>query len=469
MDSLLLYLLKVSALISLFYLCYLLLFRKDTFFVRNRILLILTLVLPTTIPVLKIPVLRESPVGLGTSGLLDNPIFSETTSLSAISINESFDYNLVFKWIYFIIAGLLLLKVAISIITTLNITRKGTVFKSQFPKVIISDLQHPPFSFFPYVVIPKEDFNCGKYLDVLEHESAHIKQGHTFDLLLCEICIAFQWFNPFIWLIRKSIILNHEYLADHASLINNNVKEYQIKLLNFQVGLKNISLAHNFNSLIKNRIIMINKKSSSKFAILKNFLILPVVAFAAYAFVTPEYHYDKTSPSAVVSMAEGIVMGSVTNEQNKPMWGVRITVSDISTREFTDQNGSFTFGSVPNGSSIVFSYKGYKTITLNPDFSKNMIVKMMKDPDVAPPDIKLVPPKTTPSGQTTQPPPLYIVDGVERENSHDFLDPNTFNTAYFLKGDSATAIFGEKAKNGVIVVTLTKDGKRKQEVPRISR
>jgi len=81
----------------------------------------------------------------------------------------------------------------------------------------------------------------------------------------------------------------------------------------------------------------------------------------------------------------------------------------------------------------------------------------------------LVPPKLTPSGQTTQFQPLYIIDGVERENSNDFLDPDTFNSAYFLKGDSATAIFGEKGKNGVVVVTLTKDGKRKQEVPRISK
>ena len=145
------------------------------------------------------------------------------------------------------------------------------------------------------------------------------------------------------------------------------------------------------------------------------------------------------------------------------MWGVAISISN--NKVHTDQNGSFTFDNVPNGSSIVYSFTGYKTLTLTPDFSKNMTVKMVKDFDAPAPDIKVVPP---PRSQTAQKPPLFIVDGVEKEKNR-FIDPNTFNTAYVLKGDSATAIFGEKGKNGVIIVTLTKDGQIKQNVPRINK
>ncbi len=137
------------------------------------------------------------------------------------------------------LAGLLLLRGVISLISTYRIIKKGSVKNNQFPKVIISENQLPPFSFFPYVVIPAEDYKSGNYIDILDHESAHIRQGHTFDLLLSELFIAFQWFNPFVWLIKRSIILNHEYLADHISLSHNNsVKEYQFRLLNFQTGLK---------------------------------------------------------------------------------------------------------------------------------------------------------------------------------------------------------------------------------------
>jgi beta-lactamase regulating signal transducer with metallopeptidase domain len=94
-------------------------------------------------------------------------------------------------------------------------------------------MEHPPFSFFPYVVIPKKTFESGDYLEILAHEKAHIRQGHTFDLLFSELLIVFLWFNPFIWLIKRSMALNHEYLADKFSLRSScSIKEYQYKLLN---------------------------------------------------------------------------------------------------------------------------------------------------------------------------------------------------------------------------------------------
>jgi hypothetical protein len=146
-------------------------------------------------------------------------------------------------------------------------------------------MDHPPFSFFPYVVIPKKTFESGDYLQILEHETAHIKQGHTFDLLFSELLIACLWFNPFMWLIKRSIILNHEYLADNLTLKSScNVKEYQYKLLNIPTSLMNVPLAHNFSSLIKNRIVMINKKPTRNYAALKSLIILPVVAILLVMF-----------------------------------------------------------------------------------------------------------------------------------------------------------------------------------------
>jgi hypothetical protein len=167
------------------------------------------------------------------------------------------------------------------------IIRKGTIQNTKFPKVVLSEMEHPPFSFFPYVVIPKKTFERGDYLEILEHETAHIKQGHTFDLLISELLIAFLWFNPFMWLIKRSIILNHEYLADNFSLKSScSVKEYQYKLLNIPTRLMNVPLAHNFSSLIKNRIVMINKKPTQNYAALKSIIILPVVAilFVMFSF-----------------------------------------------------------------------------------------------------------------------------------------------------------------------------------------
>jgi hypothetical protein len=190
-------------------------------------------------------------------------------------------------WIYFSISTVLLFKLLISVIRTLKIIRKGTLIKTSFPKVVLSEIDHPPFSFFPYVVIPIKTYESSDYSQVLSHENAHITQGHTFDLLLTEFIITFLWFNPFIWLIRRSIVLNHEYLADNISIKgSHNIKEYQYKLLNLHKSLMHVPLAHNFSSLIKNRIVMINKKPTHNYAALKSILILPVVAilFVMFSF-----------------------------------------------------------------------------------------------------------------------------------------------------------------------------------------
>src|SRR5665811_105585 len=111
MDNLLLYLLKVSAGTTLLYLCYLLLFRKDTFYLRNRILLILTLLLPTIFPLLKIPILSSDVVATVPATAIENILFSgssfETTVATTIH-SATFDYTGVFILIYFTITGLLL-------------------------------------------------------------------------------------------------------------------------------------------------------------------------------------------------------------------------------------------------------------------------------------------------------------------------------------------------------------------------
>jgi hypothetical protein len=200
---------------------------------------------------------------------------------------NSVDLSNLFTWFYLTIAGFFLLRTLLSVARTSMIIRKGTVQDSKFPRVVLSDIEHPPISFFPFVVIPGKIFNSADYPEILAHEMAHVRQGHTFDLLLSELLLVFLWFNPFMWLIKRSMILNHEYLADNYSLKgSSSVKEYQYKLLNIPKGLMYVPLAHNFSSLIKNRIVMINKKPTHNYATLKNIIILPVAAilFVMFSF-----------------------------------------------------------------------------------------------------------------------------------------------------------------------------------------
>ena len=288
MDNLLLYLLKVSAGTMLFYLSYLLFFSGDTFYRRNRVFLIGILLLSIIFPFLKISSFSSVEAASVATNTINELIVSGSNIGVTVSDKiTSFDVNIFLLWLYFSVASLILLKVFISLTRTYMIIMRGTRLGKDFPMVILSDMEHPPFSFFPYIVIPQKIYDSGDFPEILRHEKAHIRQGHTFDLLLTELLIAFLWFNPFIWLIKRSMKLNHEYLADSFTLRNSSsIKEYQYKLLNIPRKPINITLAHNFSSLIKNRIIMINKKPTRNYAILKNLLILPVVAilFVMFSF-----------------------------------------------------------------------------------------------------------------------------------------------------------------------------------------
>jgi beta-lactamase regulating signal transducer with metallopeptidase domain len=288
MDNLLLYLLKVSAVTMLLYLCYILFFSKDTFYLRNRIFLIGLLLLSIIIPLLNVFNIFDTESSIENTNSIKSIILSGTSLEATVSEKiTSFDLNNILIWAYFLVTGLFLLRILSSVAQAFMIIQKGTIQNTKFPKVVLSEMEHPPFSFFPYAVIPKKTFESGDYLEILEHESAHIKQGHTFDLLFSKLLIAFLWFNPFMWLIKRSIVLNHEYLADNFSLKSScNVKEYQYKLLNIPTSLMNVPLAHNFSSLIKNRIVMINKKPTRNYANLKSLIILPVVAilFVMFSF-----------------------------------------------------------------------------------------------------------------------------------------------------------------------------------------
>ncbi|MBK8882726.1 MAG: TonB family protein [Bacteroidales bacterium] len=463
MDSIILYLLKVAACTSLFYLCYLVLFRKDTFYMRNRIFLILTLLLPVILPVLRIPVAVSIVAPVSQVISPDNIVFSEPAIGTTIPTPvNSFDYNSFLLWIYFTVAGIMLLKGVISLISTFRIIKKGVVRDRQFPRVIISDIPLPPFSFFPYAVIPAEEYKNGNYSDILDHEFAHLRQGHTFDLLLSELFIAFQWFNPFAWLIKRSIILNHEYLADHVSLINNSLKEYQYRLLNFKTGMKDISLAHSFNSLIKNRIIMINKKPTSKFAVVKNILILPIAAVVAYSFATPEYNNVVSSADPLsVYEAPGIikkeVKGIVIKEDGMPLEGAQIRSTgpmDNASFAITGKDGLFSLSYVQADASLLFSCRGYKDQIIKPEFSIEMKVRMEKDPDYkAPAD------SNTEAAAAQSQGPVAAIDGVISEKN--FFDAErdlgyNMGISKFLSGKEATDKYGEKGANGVLEITTRK-------------
>ena len=302
MDNLLLYLFKAAIGTTFLYLIYLLFFSMDTFYNRNRFLLLLILIIPMIVPLLGIVFSR----GIADTGVyvktINNIVASGNNADSAIT-NEIHLFTLmnVVVWFYFSVAAFIIIRLITGIVKTFEIIKKGGRINDEFPYVIETESDYPPFSFFPYIVIPKNIYNSNNGNDILEHEKAHIRQLHSFDLFFCELVTAFQWFNPAIWLVRRNIIRNHEFLADHASIeYSHNIKEYQYRLLNIPVRQNLVPVTHNFSSSIKNRLVMINKKPTPKIARLKNFLFLPAVAilFMMFAFTMSNQEHQLSKQSS---------------------------------------------------------------------------------------------------------------------------------------------------------------------------
>jgi len=469
MDNLLIYLFKVSIGTTLLYICYLLFFSRDTFYFRNRILLILILLLPIILPAVKIPIVSESSFATVTNESINNILLSVPSSAANIpgTGTGSFNFSRLFVWIYVFISGLFFLRCVINIIVTLRIIKRGAVRNDQFPKIVITDLKLSPFSFFPYVVIPAEFDNSENYNDVLNHETAHVRQGHTFDLLVNEVLIAVQWFNPFVWSIKRSIILNHEYQADHISIDRHkDIKEYQLRLLRFSTGLKSIPLAHNFNSVVINRIIMINKKPSSRLSTMKNFIILPVIAFITYTSATPEYKYASPTVSKVIeqehnNQAKGIVLG----DDGKPLMLVTIVMRSDTPENIGVQTGSdghFVINNLVKDATLEFSCIGYKTQILKPDFTADMVVKMVKDPNykmsVRTPDASFYHEGSNVRIVLIQNKDAIVVidDKITGSKGEITLNRDDIAASKLLKGAEAIDKYGDKGKNGVLEIITKK-------------
>ena len=485
MNSLILFLIKVTAGTTLLYLCYLMFFSKETFYLRNRILLILTLVIPLFLPFLKVPVQEEAaiPSPIFYINNLITPMQIYNTEISQVT-QEPFDYFKLLITIYFVVTGLMLLKLLISIISTLAIIKGGTIKQNSFPRVIVTPKKVPPFSFFPFVVIPQENYDSGNYNDILWHESAHVRQGHTFDLILCEIFIAFQWVNPFLWFIRRSLVLNHEYLADNFSIKKGeSLKEYQFKLLSFQSGIKHISIAHNFNSLIKNRIIMINQKPTRKIAAIKTLIVLPVVAVVIYAFGKPEnsgaelkngglstgqvssFTISRNETGIPGKVETGTIPGNffqkvakgvVKDANGKPIAGVYIRPTGSNVGRFpevTGSDGHFTISDLEKDATLIISSEGFKDKQVKPEYDKEMVIVMDKDPNYKGTQINSAPNSSMMRVE------VVSIDGIITEKDYQTAKKElgyNFGTTSMLDGEAAKTKYGEKGKYGVIEILTRK-------------
>lgn len=288
MARLILYLLESSAMLSLFYLLYMIMLRKETFFSINRFFLLGIVVVSLLFPLVSFefsPVkvaAVERPLqeiskfrlsyyeamaswefdGLNSGTLSGGRDVESNTSGAAVDRT---------RFILFVVLILYTTGVVVCLSRTVWAFRRIRKMIATYPqqradgiKIIKVPYPTASFSFLNYVFVHEAMVDTPEFEQILVHERTHIQQKHSIDLIFVQLLAAFLWFNPVIWQLIKSLRTTHEYIAD-KKIINAgySMVEYQTLLLKQLISNNSFGLVHNFNlSFIKKRITMMTNKKS---------------------------------------------------------------------------------------------------------------------------------------------------------------------------------------------------------------
>jgi len=147
--------------------------------------------------------------------------------------------------------------------------------------------KRPPCSFGNNIFINPDGYDRDTYIKILLHEKVHISQGHTLDIIIAELALIFQWFNPFAWLYKNELHNNLEFLTDDCVLGYHKIERasYQESLLRVSVPHLQIPLTANYSqSFLKKRILMMNAKKSDIGVMWKYLVLLPLLCAVMCAF-----------------------------------------------------------------------------------------------------------------------------------------------------------------------------------------
>ncbi len=313
------FLLKASAVVTIFYFCYKLFLQRDTFFESNRMFLLIGLFTAFCLPFIVIPIyIEQAPL------ILDNYVFNDM--IVTKNTEQAFTLLQLLSVIYALGVSFFFIRFAIQLLSIVKVLFNNDSEKDDRYIYIKTTNNVPPFSFFNWIVYNPNLFNKNELKQIITHEKIHVRQHHSIDILLTQLSCIVLWFNPFIWLYNKDIKQNLEFIADqNAQQKSGCKKSYQYTLLKTSMPKHQLALTNNFyNSLIKKRIVMLHKSKSKKTNQLKYFLIIPILALFLMSFNTKEIYITKEVPVTKnlnndnTSVEDIIIENYVISEKHTP-------------------------------------------------------------------------------------------------------------------------------------------------------
>lgn len=270
--------------------------------------------------------------------------------------------------LFIIISSILLIRFALNIFRISRKILKSKKVDYSKTSLVFVEERTLPYSFFRYIFVNQADYENGKIeKELLMHEEAHCLQYHSIDIIIIELLNVFLWFNPAIWLFRKSILLNHEYYADNKVLTDRDPIDYQQLLLNILLRNNSNYLASNFKySFIKSRINMMTKSNPlhnsilRKFSAISLFLIMAITLTFSQEIkkIDPGMNFENEWWTPILKK-HNIIPSGFNNFENVFEMG---TTNSINNRIVTLENAFFLIRRDSNEYIIIKSPLAYHNL-----------------------------------------------------------------------------------------------------------
>lgn len=376
------YVIRSSISLGLLYLFFVAFLGREKMHQFNRYYLLVSLVFSFVVPLLTLPSVIPS---VSIINVLDVPIFQGNNLQSqSITLQKSSHIivELILVAIYFSISTVLFIRFLFNLVRLVITKNYKASIDYEGYKVVLIDEHVLPYSFLSTIYVNSVDFKEGRIpSELLSHEISHLNQWHSLDIVFIELLKVFFWFNPLLYFFKKSIMLNHEYLADEeVTRTQNNPKSYIDSLLNIAFRNNKSYLTSSFNySFTKKRLLMLTKNNFSrmtklkKIAVMPLFLALGLLVINAQEIKTPK---DTQKPYVIVEempefpgVGDNAMRSWISKNLQYPREALKQKIEGIVTVKFyIDTNGKPQDIVVTNTDNPILNAEAKRVVGSMPDW-----------------------------------------------------------------------------------------------------
>lgn len=485
MPALFIYLLKANIALTLFYLAYRFGLRRLTFYTLNRFFLLTGILFSAVYPLVDVNAFFQGHEQLAGHMIYYVPDWSAFRE--HLPVQQAFSVWSLLQYVFWTGVVVMAIRFLLQLLSLLRLHLLATdgILCKETVKLVPRPIS--PFSFFRNIYINPSLHRPEELPAILSHEKIHVKGLHTLDVLAAELSHIFYWFNPGAWLMKTAVCENLEFIADRHMLQSGvDARSYQYSLLKASSYAHAVPLVNHFNfTHLKQRIMMMNKKHSSRMNLVKYFLLLPLLVIIMLAFniskagrVLPENQMEKgTTKTGSSSSHQYSYQKDTIPHKSQTTLQVKGNTAPLYVVDNVVQKDTLALHTIkPERISSINVLKGPAAVAKYGPKGANGVVEIhTKKGSVAPPPPPPPPasPKAPGKEQPTPPPPtslssslrikseappLYIVDDVVQKDTFNLhtIDPNSISSVNVLKGAGAEAKYGSKGANGVIEIHTKK-------------